>query len=376
MLHHSEFALVDAMMPILSPAGRAGGARLRPARLGALALHRLLGRAEMRQGHDRGHRGRRRRPAPAEDRRRPPTSPCPRAASTSACTTRRSRRRRGCTTTSASPPRPSPARTASTAGSGATRRRQHRHRLLRQVLARHHARARPARPRRRRGRAARDHHLQGRHGLAARHGELPRVGARPRAHHRRRGEAQARRGADQGGDLRRPPRPPRHRLEERGGRDDLLGQAGARPGEDRPHPRHAARPRRRRDRGARRPPRACSTRRCAPTTPRRSRSASPGSARAARTTPRPACPRAPAPTPASAATTWCSGWTATPRASPTWAARAPTGSARRRSPTAPHIFQNLGDGTYNHSGVAGDPRRARRAASTSPTRSSSTTPSR
>ena len=48
---------------------RAGDPRLRPARLGALALHRLLGRAEVRQGHHRGHRGRRRRPAPAEDRR-------------------------------------------------------------------------------------------------------------------------------------------------------------------------------------------------------------------------------------------------------------------------------------------------------------------
>ena len=43
VLHHSEFALVDAMMPILSPAGRAGGARLRPPRLGAVALHRLPG---------------------------------------------------------------------------------------------------------------------------------------------------------------------------------------------------------------------------------------------------------------------------------------------------------------------------------------------
>ena len=38
------------------------------------------------------------------------------------------------------------------------------------------------------------------------------------------------------------------------------------------------------------------------------------------------------------------------RASPRWAARAPTGSARRRSPTRSHVFQNLGDGTYNHSG--------------------------
>ena len=45
---------------------RAGGARLRPPRLGALALHRLLGRPQMRQGHHRGHRGRRRRPASPE----------------------------------------------------------------------------------------------------------------------------------------------------------------------------------------------------------------------------------------------------------------------------------------------------------------------
>ena len=58
------------------------------------------------------------------------------------------------------------------------------------------------------------------------------------------------------------------------------------------------------------------------------------SAPAARTTPRPSCRREAAPMPASAATTWRSGWTATPRASPRWAPRAPTGSARRRSPRA------------------------------------------
>ncbi len=74
-----------------------------------------------------------------------------------------------------------------------------------------------------------------------------------------------------------------------------------------------------------------SPRRCERTTPRRSRAASPGSARAARTTPRPGFPRARGPMPGSAATTWCSGWTARPRASPTWGARARTGSARRRS---------------------------------------------
>ena len=48
--------------------GGAGDPRLRPARLGAVALHRLLGGAEMRQGHHRGHRGGGRRPAPAGDR--------------------------------------------------------------------------------------------------------------------------------------------------------------------------------------------------------------------------------------------------------------------------------------------------------------------
>ena len=36
---------------------------------------------------------------------------------------------------------------------------------------------------------------------------------------------------------------------------------------------------------------------------------------------------------------------------PIWAAKAPPGSARRRSPPRPHVFQNLGDGTYSHSGL-------------------------
>ncbi len=54
--------------------------------------------------------------------------------------------------------------------------------------------------------------------------------------------------------------------------------------------------------------------------------------------------------PASAAISWRNGWTARRSAIPRWAARAPTGSARRRSRRAQHVFQNLGDGTYNHSG--------------------------
>jgi indolepyruvate ferredoxin oxidoreductase len=51
-------------------------------------------------------------------------------------------------------------------------------------------------------------------------------------------------------------------------------------------------------------------------------SARPGSAAAARTTPARACPKARAPWPASAATTWRPGWTAPPPPSPRWAAKA------------------------------------------------------
>jgi indolepyruvate ferredoxin oxidoreductase len=68
-------------------------------------------------------------------------------------------------------------------------------------------------------------------------------------------------------------------------------------------------------------------------------SASPGSAAAARTTPAPACPRARARWPASAATTWPPGWTAAPSPSARWAARAWPGSARRRSPPTACVRQ-------------------------------------
>ena len=54
--------------------------------------------------------------------------------------------------------------------------------------------------------------------------------------------------------------------------------------------------------------------------------------------------------PASAATSWRCGWTA-PRPLPRWAAKASPGSARRRSPSEKHVFTNLGDGTYFHSGL-------------------------
>jgi indolepyruvate ferredoxin oxidoreductase len=86
-------------------------------------------------------------------------------------------------------------------------------------------------------------------------------------------------------------------------------------------------------------------------------------------------PKDRAPSPASAATTWRSGWIARPSASARWAAKACRGSARRRSrprttssptsATAPSITRACS-------------RCARRSPprSTSPTRSSSTTPSR
>ena len=101
----------------------------------------------------------------------------------------------------------------------------------------------------------------------------------------------------------------------------------------------------------------------------------PTSARAARTTRAPRCPKARAQSPASAATTWRSGWTAAPRPSRRWAAKASPGSGRRRSP-APSTSSRTSATAPTCTPARSRSARPRRPASTSPTRFSSTMPLR
>ena len=108
---------------------------------------------------------------------------------------------------------------------------------------------------------------------------------------------------------------------------------------------------------------------------RTSRCARPISAPAARTIPRPWCRKACAPMRASAAITWRSGWTARRSATPRWAARAPTGSARRRSPSGRMCSRTSATAPTTIPATWRSAAPSRRA-STSPTRSCSTTRSR
>ena len=82
---------------------RAGGSRLRPVRLGDVALHRLLGGAQDDARDDRVDGGDRRQLSSGSRSSRRPISRCRTAASTSASTIRSWRRKRGCTISSATP---------------------------------------------------------------------------------------------------------------------------------------------------------------------------------------------------------------------------------------------------------------------------------
>ena len=225
-----------------------------------------------------------------------------------------------------------------------------RHHHHRQGLSRRAPGARRTRHRRSEMQRPRPAPVQDRLRLADRPPGTGGVRAGARSHHRGRGEALADRSAGARGTLRHRQSAGLHRQEGRAGQLAVPGQGRARSQRRRDlHRRAAAALRRQRRTGGQCRAAEIGAAR-ARAKPSMSPSAFPISARAARTTPRPACRKAAAPMPASAATTWRSGWTARRSATRRWAARAPTGSARRRSPSARHVFQNLGDGTYNHSG--------------------------
>ena len=124
--HQSEFHFVDVMIPILNPAGRAGDHRLRRSTAGRCRASPAPGSA-LKCMHETVESTAvdRRQPRPRRRSSRRPISSCRRAGSTSASSTPSSARKRGCTTTSATPCSPSCAPTSSTGSSppaAATRR--------------------------------------------------------------------------------------------------------------------------------------------------------------------------------------------------------------------------------------------------------------
>ncbi len=196
--------------------------------------------------------------------------------------------------------------------------------------------------------------VESRHGLAARPGRRARFRPRTRSHRRDRGEAPAARGSDpldplRGGERAAHRRQIFRRADLRSGpwraghpelrRDDAgTGRAGARESVGRA--RSGLRLERARERRRKR----------SPTAPRQCEA--PASAPAVRTTDRPAFPKAAARSPASAATPWrCY---VNPMQTTTVSHMGGEGAmwlGQQPFTRQGHVFANLGDGTYAHSGV-------------------------